>query len=96
MTARGQKNKPQPQLNQQLQASQQPSTLKEKDEVAIEFGKFLLDLAKLTFGGMFLTAIMDLSVDMKSVILICATVIVALSILGFVYIYRGNNKNKKK
>ena len=91
MTARRSKNKPQPQLNKQLDPT--PSKpAKEKDEVAIEFGKFLLDLAKLTFGGMFLTAIMDLSTDVERMIAVCAVVIVFISALGFIFIRKGNKK----
>ncbi|MBQ6768614.1 MAG: hypothetical protein IJP46_08145 [Prevotella sp.] len=93
MTARREKSKPQPpQLNSQLVAAKEQKA--EKDEVAIEFGKFLLDLAKLTFGGMFLTAIMDLSYNMEKVIVACALIIIFMSIMGFVFIRYGNKKKK--
>jgi len=91
MTARRQKAKPKPTINRQLEPPA-PSPVREKDEVAIEFGKFLLDLAKLTFGGMFLTAIMDLTTDTDKLISVCGIIIVILAIVGFVYIRRGNKK----
>ena len=63
-----------------------------KDELAIEFGKFCLDLAKLTFGGVFLAAIMEMSYDMSKAVSLGAVAIVLLSILGFIFIKIGNKK----
>lgn len=78
------------QLNTQLvQPTNRP---KEKNELAIEFGKFCLDLAKLTFGGMFLSSIMDVSYDMTKVIQWCAVVIVVFALIGFMFIKHGINK----
>lgn len=93
MTVRRDKAKKQrqPLLNKQLE-SDATKPAKEKNEVAIEFGKFLLDLAKLTFGGMFLTAIMDLSYNMERVMVVCGIIITLISSVGFIFIKIGNRK----
>ena len=65
---------------------------KEKDEFIIEFGKFFLDLAKLTFAGVFLTAIMDISIDMVELLKWCSGAIFILSTLGFVLMKVGFKK----
>ena len=93
MTKRREKNKPQqPQLNKQLEPSDKVSVAQEKDELAISFGKFCLDLAKLTYGGVFLSAIMQLSYDMEKAVTIGAIAIILLAILGFIFIKIGNKK----
>ena len=55
------KSKLQPVLNRQLDVVPQVARPKPKNELAVTFGKFCLDLAKLTYGGVFLSAIMQLS-----------------------------------
>lgn len=90
MNARREKVKTQHQLNRQLEPVEKPR--RERDEFTIEVGKFFLDLAKLTFGGMFLTAIMDVSYDMEKVIKICSMAILILAVIGFIFIKLGNNK----
>ncbi len=92
MNARRDKAKQQRnQLNQQLEAMA-VKPRKEKDEFVIEVGKFFLDLAKLTFAGVFLTAIMDVSIDMMKVIRWCAIVIAILAALGFILLRKGTTK----
>ena len=93
MPARRKRNKPQPQLNRQLETVEQKPA-KEKNMVAIELGKFLLDLAKLIFGGMFLTAIMDLTADRERIIYVCVLVILLLAVMGLIFIRYGNNKKQ--
>ena len=91
MSKRREKNKPQPDLlNKQLaEAVEIP---REKDELSLEIGKFLLDLAKLTFAGVFLTGIMDMDIDMMYLIITGMAVIALLAFVGFKYIKRGINK----
>ena len=58
MTTRREKSKPQkPQLNKQLEAMQEEKP-KEDQSIALEAGKFCLDIAKLVFGGVILAGIM--------------------------------------
>lgn len=45
------------QLNKQLQSVEKKS--KERIEELVELGKFFIDLAKLVFGGVILTVLMD-------------------------------------
>lgn len=78
------------QLNKQLSSHEMKP--REKDEMSIEIGKFLLDLAKLTFAGVFLSGIMGLSVEILYLVLIGAIAIVLLAWGGFMYIKRGVNK----
>ena len=78
-------------LNKQLNTNQEQKP-KQKNELAITFGKFCLDLAKLTYGGVFLTAIMQLSYDMSNAILYGAVAIVLLSIMGMLFVKIGNEK----
>lgn len=92
MNARRDKAKQQRnQLNQQLEPVA-VKTKKEKDEFVYEVGKFALDLAKLTFAGVFLTAIMDVSVDMVKVIQWCAIAISILIVFGFILVKRSTTK----
>ncbi len=92
MNARRDKAKQQRnQLNQQLEPVT-VKTKKEKDEFVFEMGKFTLDLAKLTFAGVFLTAIMDVSVDMVKVIQWCFLIISVLVIFGFILIKKSTTK----
>lgn len=70
-----------------------PEVSQKKDEYSIEIGKFLLDLAKLTFAGVFLTGVMGMSIDIIYLTLAGAIVIALLAFVGFKYIKRGiNNK----
>ena len=79
-------------LNKQLEVVA-PEVSQKKDEYSIEIGKFLLDLAKLTFAGVFLTGVMGMSIDIIYLTLAGAIVIALLAFVGFKYIKRGiNNK----
>ena len=64
----------------------------ENDILLVESGKFFLDLAKLTFGGLFLTSILELHYDLVLVLIYGFATIVSLTILGFVLIKIGNSK----
>ena len=65
---------------------------KENDMLLVESGKFFLDLAKLTFGGLFLTSILELHYDLVLGLIYGFATIVSLTILGFVLIKIGNSK----
>ena len=49
-----------------------------------------MDLAKLTYGGVFLSAIMQLSYDMSLALMYGALAIILLSVLGLVFVKIGN------
>lgn len=90
MAKRREKSKPQSVLSKQLDVVPQVTKPKPKNELAITFGKFCLDLAKLTYGGVFLSAIMQLSYDMSNAIFYGAMAIVLLSIMGMLFVKIGN------
>lgn len=93
MTKRREKSKPQPAaLNKQQQTGEVGLMKDEKNELAITFGKFCLDLAKLTYGGVFLSAIMQLSYDMGNAVRYGAVAIVLPVILGMLFVKIGNDK----
>ena len=76
------------------QQSETKGTPQEKDELSLEIGKFLLDLAKLTFAGVFLTGVMDMDIDMIYLVITGMAVIGLLAFVGFKYIKRGINKKR--
>ena len=92
-TKRREKNKPRKlDISNSLAETQKEvnSKPREKNELAITFGKFCLDLAKLTYGGVFLSAIMQLSYDMSLALMYGALAIILLSVLGLVFVKIGN------
>ena len=79
---------------QQPQAVVEQKKPHEKDEMAFEVGKFYLDLAKLTFAGVFLSGIREMKFDLNSLVLFGAAAIGLLSLVGFRYVNRSINKNR--
>ena len=78
------------QLNRQLE----PATVmpKERKEQVVELGKFFIDLAKLIFGGVILTVLLDYQ-SYKMPLLIAALVsLVMLVTFGYQVIRYGNRK----
>ena len=76
------------QLNRQLE----PATVmpKERKEQVVELGKFFIDLAKLIFGGVILTVLLDYQ-SYKMPLLIAALVsLVMLVTFGYQVIRYGN------
>ena len=68
------------------------SNNKENNVLLEESGKFFLDLAKLTFGGLFLTSIFEMHYDLVLVMLYGFATIVSLELLGFFLIKISSNK----
>ena len=68
------------------------SNNKENNVLLEESGKFFLDLAKLTFGGLFLTSILELHYDLVLVLIYGFATIVSLALLGFFLIKISSNK----
>ena len=62
--------------------------------MAVVFGKFCLDLAKLTYGGVFLSAIMEVSFDMNKAMTYGAIAIILLLIVGMILVKIGNKQYK--
>ena len=67
---------------------------REKNELAFEVGKFFLDLAKLTFAGVFLSGIMGMDIELLTLVISGAVAIGMLAMVGFVFVKRGINKKK--
>ena len=68
------------------------SNNKENNVLLEESGKFFLDLAKLTFGGLFLTSIFEMHYDLVLVMLYGFANIKLIVILGFFLIKISSNK----
>ena len=61
----------------------------EKNELAFEVGKFFLDLAKLTFAGVFLSGIMGMEIELIKLVISGAVAIGLLSMVGFLFVKRS-------
>ena len=93
MTKRREKVKVQnSQMNWQLEKKEEKP--REKNELAFEVGKFFLDLAKLTFAGVFLSGIMGMDIELLTLVISGAVAIGMLAMVGFVFVKRGINKKK--
>ena len=93
MTKRREKVKVQnSQMNWQLERKEEKP--REKNELAFEVGKFFLDLAKLTFAGVFLSGIMGMDIELETLVISGAVAIGMLAMVGFVFVKRGINKKK--
>ena len=91
MTTRREKSKPQkPQLNKQLEAVQaEEPKVKEDQSIALEAGKFCLDIAKLVFGGVILAGIMQQGIEFNSLFLTGLGVVLLFVVFGFYLIKRS-------
>jgi len=84
------KTKPQkPQLNKQLEAAEAEQTPKKKQGIALEAGKFCLDIAKLVFGGVILAGIMQQGIDFNSLFLTGLGVVLLFVTFGFYLIKKS-------
>ena len=94
MTTRREKSKPQkPQLNKQLEATQTENP-KEDQSIALEAGKFCLDIAKLVFGGVILAGIMQQGIEFNSLFLTGLGVVLLFVVFGF-YLIKRSKKNRR-
>ena len=64
---------------------------KESRSVALEAGKFCLDIAKLVFGGVILAGIMQQGIEFNSLFLIGLGVVMLFVTFGF-YLIKKSNK----
>lgn len=92
MSTRRERSKPQkPQLNKQLVATE--PHLQERDtSIALEAGKFCLDIAKLVFGGVILAGIMQQGIEFNSLFLTGLAVVLLFVVFGFYLIKKSKNK----
>ena len=63
--------------------------IKTKKALSEEVGKYLLDVSKLTFGGVILVGIVNLNSDKLSLIIFGGFFVVFTAIIGFLLIYKG-------
>ena len=78
------------QLNRQLEpTSMMP---KERKEQVVELGKFFIDLAKLIFGGVILTVLLDYQSYKMSLLMAGLVSLVMLVTFGYQIIRYGNRK----
>lgn len=92
MSKRREKNKPQPALvyRNEQQKSNEPK--RGKGETTIAVGKFLLDLAKLVFGGVILTVIVNTGDIMDTLVWSGLLAMFFFFALGVMLVKIGNNK----
>jgi hypothetical protein len=78
------------QLNRQLE----PATVipKERKEQVVELGKFFIDLAKLIFGGVILTVLLDYQSYKMPLLMAALVSLVMLVTFGYQVIRYGNRK----
>lgn len=96
MTSRREKSKPQkPQLNKQLEAIETEQKPKDNQSVALEAGKFCLDIAKLVFGGVILAGIMQQGIEFNSLFITGLAVVLLFVVFGFYLIKKSKQNNKR-
>ena len=77
-------------LQSQLERAEELREMRERQKALyLKVGDFLLDLAKLVFGGIILTGIIDLNLDKVWLFLLGAIVAGGLAWWGFVTYQRG-------
>lgn len=65
-----------------------------KKTMFAEMGKYCLDLSKLVFGGVILTAIMDLGVSKSHLLLMGILAVVIFASVGALGVYLTINNNE--
>lgn len=105
MTTRREKSKPQkPQpcsaqgdaslaKNKQLEASNEEKP-EDDQSIALEAGKFCLDIAKLVFGGVILAGIMQQGIEFNSLFLTGLGVVLLFVAFGF-YLIKRSKKHRR-
>jgi len=86
MTTRREKSKPQQNKQWEATTEQKP---KESRSIALEAGKFCLDIAKLVFGGVILAGIMQQGIEFNSLFLIGLGVVLLFVVFGFYLIKKS-------
>ena len=64
-----------------------------KRKFYLKLSDFLLDLAKLVFGGIILTGIIDMELNKPLLFLVGSAVVAILAVWGFVLFNRGTKTN---
>ena len=89
MNARRDKQKQQSnQLNKQLEPQEQKPE-RSNQGIALEAGKFCLDIAKLVFGGVILAGIMQQGIEFNSLFLTGLAVVLLFVVFGFYLIKKS-------
>ena len=92
---RNRQKKQMQQLHSQLESSEQAKDARERQRALyLKASDFLLDLAKLVFGGIILTGIIDLNLDKVWLFTVGAIVAAGLAGWGFMVYQRGINIKK--
>ena len=65
-----------------------------KSIILAEFGKYCIDLSKLVFGGIILAGVMQLDVNLTTLLIIGAASVVGLACTGFVFLWASNIKRR--
>ena len=96
MTTRREKSKPQkPQLNKQLEAAVTEQKPNSNQSIALEAGKFCLDIAKLVFGGVILAGIMQQGIEFNSLFITGLAVVLLFVVFGFYLIKKSKQNNRR-
>lgn len=95
MTTRREKSKPQkPQVNRQSEAAEKKVEMEQDQGIALEAGKFCLDIAKLVFGGVILAGIMQQGIEFNSLFLTGLGVVLLFVAFGF-YLIKRSKKHRR-
>lgn len=65
-----------------------------KKTIFVEMGKYCLDLSKLVFGGVILTAIMDSALNRTFLILSGTFAVMIFIVIGVLVMYLTSSKNE--
>ena len=96
MTARREKAKSQRlQINKQLEQTVEGQKPKDNQGIALEAGKFCLDIAKLVFGGVILAGIMQQGIEFNSLFLTGLGVVLLFIVFGF-YLIKKSKQNIRR
>lgn len=66
--------------------------IEHKNTIMEETGKFLLDIAKLVFGGIILACIMQITINKVLLLIFGAIFVLALAFAGLAFITLSKNK----
>lgn len=64
-----------------------------KRKIYLKASDFLLDLAKLVFGGIILTGIVDIEINKAYLFVFGMAVVIVMCILGYLMLVRGIKTN---
>lgn len=79
------------QMNEQLEAAVTEQKPKKDQGIALEAGKFCLDIAKLVFGGVILAGIMQQGIEFNSLFITGLVVVLIFVTFGFYLIKKSKH-----